>query len=108
MGNINDLLGGHVILDVERTDRLCLNGCLASLATGGGLIRFSSSRIWASLFPRPLCWARLAKAGGIPWVHFQHGARKDEVANRMRQQRGVRDQVAFIGVTQEKAQTFSA
>jgi hypothetical protein len=32
---------------------------------------------------------------------------RDEVAQRLRQQRGVRDQVVFIGVAQEKAQTFS-
>jgi len=41
-------------------------------------------------------------------LHFQHRERKDEIANRLRQQRGVRDQVGFIGVAQEKAQTFSA
>jgi hypothetical protein len=34
--------------------------------------------------------------------------RKDEVANRRRCQRGVRDQVVFIAVAQEEAQTFSA
>src|SRR5437773_5929084 len=50
----------------------------------------------------------LASEQGIPVVHFQHGQRKDEVANRLRQQRGVLDQVVFIGVAQEKAQTFSA
>jgi hypothetical protein len=40
-------------------------------------------------------------------VHFEQGERKHEVANRWRRQRGVRDHV-FIGVAQEKAQTFSA
>ena len=49
-----------------------------------------------------------ASRQGIPLVHFEHGERKDEVANRWRRQRGVRDQVVFIGVAQEKAPTFSA
>jgi hypothetical protein len=53
-------------------------------------------------------WKRWASQQGIPWIHFQHGERKDEGAQRLRQQRGVRDQVVFIGVAQEKAQTFSA
>src|SRR5215469_16691531 len=44
---------------------------------------------------------------GIPLIQFQHGERKDEVAQRLRQQRRVRDQVVFLGVAQEKAQTFS-
>ena len=51
---------------------------------------------------------RWASQQGIPWIRFQHGERKDEVANRWRRQRGVRDQVVFLGVAQEKAQTFSA
>ena len=50
---------------------------------------------------------RQASEQAIPLIHFQHGERKDEVAQRLRRQRGVRDQVVFIGVAQEKAQTFS-
>ena len=56
MANINELLEGHVTLEVESIDRLYLNGYLPSLATGGGLVGFLS--IWASPFLRPPCWAR--------------------------------------------------
>jgi len=37
---------------------------------------------------------------------FHHKERKDEVANQIRQQRGVCDGIVFIGVAQEKAQAF--
>ncbi|HSG39542.1 MAG TPA: hypothetical protein VLE27_07870 [Thermoanaerobaculia bacterium] len=48
-----------------------------------------------------------AAANEIPLVPFERGERKDDRANQMRRQRGVRDQVVFIGVAQEKAKTFA-
>jgi hypothetical protein len=118
MANINELLEGHVTLEVECIDRLYLNGYLPRLATAGGLVRFLTEHLGKPI-PSPALlgqitqsWVEsvksLASRQGIPWVRFQHGERKDEVAKRIRQQRGVRDQVVFIGVAQEKAQTFSA
>ena len=118
MANINELLEGHVTLEVECIDRLYLNGYLPSLATAGGLVHFLTEHLGKPI-PSPAllgqmtqAWVvavkALASEQGIPVVHFQHGQRKDEVANRLRQQRGVLDQVVFIGVAQEKAQTFSA
>jgi hypothetical protein len=43
----------------------------------------------------------------IPVIEFKHGQRKDDIANDIRQQRRVRDEVVFIGVAQEKAMAFS-
>ena len=117
MPNINELLEGHVTLEVECIDRLYLNGYLPSLATGGGLIRFLTEHLGKPI-PSPVllgqitqswvaAWKRWASQQGIPLIHFQHGERKDEGAQGLRQQRGVRDQVVFIGVAQEKARTFS-
>ena len=108
MANINELLEGHVTLEVECIDRLYLNGYLPSLATAGGLVHFLTEH-WGKPIPSPAllgpmtqAWVvavkALASEPGIPVVPFQHGQRKDEVANRRRQQRGVRDQVVFIGV----------
>jgi hypothetical protein len=117
MPNINELLEGHVTLEVECIDRLYLNGYLPSLATGGGLIRFLTEHLGKPI-PSPVLLGQITQSWvegvkrwtsqqGIPLIHFQHGERKDEVAQRLRQQRGVRDQVVFLGVAQEKAQTFS-
>jgi hypothetical protein len=118
MPNINELLEGHVTLKVECLDRVYLNGYLAGLATPGGLIRFLTEHLGKPI-PSPALlgqmtqgWVAAVKAlasqQGIPLVQFRHGERKDEVANRWRRQRPVRDQVVFIGVAQEKAQTYSA
>jgi hypothetical protein len=117
MANINELLQGHVTLEVECLDRLYLNGYVPGLATGGGLIRFLTAHLGKPI-PSPVVlhqitqsWVeavkRQASEQEIPLIHFQHGERKDEVAQRLRRQRGVRDQVVFIGIAQEKAQTFS-
>jgi hypothetical protein len=48
----------------------------------------------------------MAEQQQIPIYQFDHKERKDDVANRIRQQRGVRDGIVFIGVAQEKAQAF--
>lgn len=48
-----------------------------------------------------------AERDEIPIYQFDHKERKDDVANQMRRQRGVRDGIVFIGVAQEKAQAFS-
>src|SRR5215472_7103103 len=90
MPNINELLEGHVTLEVECIDRLYLNGYLPSFATGGGLVRFLTEHLGKPI-PSPVLlgqitqsWAealkRWAAQQGIPLIHFQHGERKDEVA----------------------------
>ena len=48
----------------------------------------------------------MAEQQGIPIHQFNHKERKDDVANKFRQQRGIRDGIVFIGVAQEKAQAF--
>jgi len=117
MANINELLEGHVTLEVECIDRLYLNGYLPRLATGGGLVGFLTGHLGKPI-PSPALlgqitqsWVealkRWASQHDIPLIHFQHGERKDDLAQKLRRQRGVRDQVVFIGVAQEKAQTFS-
>jgi hypothetical protein len=117
MANINDLLCGHVTLEVECIDRLYLNGYVGKLATSGGLCGFLGEHLGKPV-PSPALLGQItqrfvaelkqyAEQRGIPIVHFEHGERKDERAKRLRQQRPVRDEVVFIGVAQEKAQAFS-
>jgi hypothetical protein len=117
MANINDLLSGHVTLEVECIDRLYLNGYVGKLATSGGLWGFLREHLGKPV-PSPVVLGQItqrfvaalqqyAEQREIPIVHFEHGERKDERANRLRQQRPVRDEVVFIGVAQEKAQAFS-
>ncbi|MGH9454547.1 MAG: hypothetical protein ACRD2O_11335 [Terriglobia bacterium] len=118
MAKINELLEGHVTWEVECIDRVYLNGYVPTLITSGALVRFLTEHLGKPI-PSPALlgqitqhWVEAVKAMAtqhrIPLIHFQHGERKDEVSNRLRQHRGVRDQVVFIGVAREKAQTFSA
>ncbi len=48
----------------------------------------------------------LAEQKEIPLYSFDHKERKDDVANQIRMERIVRDQVVLVGVAQEKAKTY--
>ena len=63
MPNINELLEGHVTLEVEGIDRLYLNGYLPSLATGGGLIRFLTEHLGKPI-PSPVLLGQITQS----WV----------------------------------------
>jgi hypothetical protein len=116
MPNIPELLSGHVTLEVECLDRLYLNGYIGPLATSGGLVTFMREQLGKPI-PSPVVLGQvterfreavkaLAERQQIPIYQFAHGERKDDVANQIRQQRGVQDGIVFIGVAQEKAQAF--
>jgi len=116
MPSIPELLNGHVTLEVECLDRLYLNGYIGPLATAGGLVNFMREQLHKPI-PSPVVLGQvtekfrdavkvMAERQQIPVYQFNHKECKDEVANQIRQQRGVRDGIVFIGVAQEKAQAF--
>ena len=116
MAKIPELLDGHVTLEVECLDRLYLNGYIGPLATAGGLVTFMREQLGKPI-PSPVVLGQvtekfrdavkaMAERQQIPIYQFDHKERKDDVANRIRQERGVRDGIVFIGVAQEKAQAF--
>jgi hypothetical protein len=116
MASIPDLLQDHVMLEVECLDRLYLNGYIGPLATPGGLVIFLQQQLGKPV-ASPVLLGQLtekfrqsvkdlADEQKIPIYQFQHKERKDDVANQMRVQRGVRDGIVFIGIAQEKAQAF--
>ena len=116
MPSIPELLSGHVTLEVECLDRLYLNGYIGSLATSGGLVTFMREQLGKPI-PSPVVLGQIserfreavrtmADREGIPIIQFSHGEKKDKIANRIRQERGVEDGIVFIGVAQEKAQAF--
>jgi hypothetical protein len=117
MPNISELLNGHITLEVECVDRLYLNGYVGKLATAGGLVTFMREQLGKPI-PSPVVLGQVterfreavkakAEREAIPIYQFSHKERKDDIANRIRRQRQVRDGVVFIGVAQEKAQAFS-
>lgn len=116
MASIPELLSGHVTLEVECLDRLYLNGYIGSLATSGGLVTFMREQLGKPI-PSPVVLGQvtekfreavkaMAERERIPIYQFDHKEKKDTFANRIRQQRGIRDGIVFIGVAQEKAQAF--
>ena len=118
MASIPELLNGHVTLEVECLDRLYLNGYIGPLATSGGLVNFMRGQLGKPI-PSPVVLGQvtekfrdavkaMAEQQQIPVYQFNHKERKDDVANRLRRERGVRDGIVFVGVAQEKAQTFQA
>ena len=63
---INDVLDGHVVLDLQCLDRLYLHGYLAQLQVGGQVIQFLSHRGYP--VPSPACLQQLGtrSAAGSP------------------------------------------
>src|SRR5579862_567982 len=117
MASIPELMDGHVTLEVECLDRLYLNGYIGGLATPGGLVTFMRVQLDKPI-PSPVLLGQVserfrdavkarAERQQIPFYKFRHKERKDDVANKFRRRRGVRDQIVFIGVAQEKARAFS-
>jgi hypothetical protein len=123
MANIKELLSGHVTLEVECVDRLYLNGYQPKLVTSGGLVYFMTEQR-GKIIPSPAVlgaitqsWvkavAAFADTNGIPVIKFEPRSkrdvsRKDDIAFKLRQERGIDDGVVFIGVAQEKARSFAA
>lgn len=117
MTNVAELLAGHVSLEVECADRVYLNGYIPTLATSGGLVTFLRQQRKLPI-PSPAALGKItgewvdavklfAEDNEIPIVRFQHGQRKDDLANQIRRETGIRNGIVFIGVAQEKAKTFS-
>src|ERR1700686_2635284 len=99
MATIPELLNGHVPLEGECLDRLYLNGYIGRLATPGGLVTFMRQQLGKPI-PSPVVLGQVteefrdavkarAEQEQIPIYQFNHKERKDEVANKMRQQRGI-------------------
>lgn len=117
---VNDLLDGHVQLDIECLDRVYLNGYVPNLQVGGQVVSFltgylgypiSSPAIFAKLgdsFRRAV--ATFAAEHQIPVVRFGKGDRKIEVVRPyLRAQAAAgRSGVAAIGVAQEFQNVFAA
>jgi hypothetical protein len=117
---INDVLDGHVALDIECLDRIYLNGYVPTLQTGGAVVSFLTAHLGYEI-PSPAIFEKIgtafrcavasfAEANHIPVVRFNKTDRKIE---RMRpylarQTATGRPGVAAIGVAQEFAPVFTA
>ena len=96
MPTIDELLREHVTLEVECLDRLYLNGYVPTLQMSGQLVTFLT-RHRGHPIPSPTLLQKMsesfvqatkafASAQRIPLLHFERGARKDDVAAAQRAQ----------------------
>jgi hypothetical protein len=116
---INDVLDGHVALDLQCLDRLYLHGYLGQLQVGGQVIQFLMHRGFP--VPSPACLqqigdafrrrvASFAEANHIPVVPLKAADRNIEVMQPYLDKAAAtgRSQVAAIGVAQEPQRVFIA
>src|SRR2546430_11299582 len=86
---VNDVLGGHVVLDIECLDRVYLNAYVPILQSSGQVVAFMTQYLGISI-PSPALSGKIGQrfrravasfAGGndIPWVRFSKGDRKADV-----------------------------
>jgi hypothetical protein len=117
---VNDVLAGHVQLDVECLDRLYFNGYVPNLQVGGQVVSFMTRHLGYEI-PSPAIMERIgtafrrgvrsfADAHDVPVVKFGKGDRKQEVMRPYlaRQARTGHSGVAAIGVAQEYQNVFAA
>jgi len=116
---VNDVLDGHVGLDLECFDRIYLNGWVQNLQVAGQVVSFLT-RHRGFPIPSPALLERMglrfckavtvfAAEHGIPVVRFCKGERKLEVMRPHldRLARAGRTGVAAIGVAQEFQRVFT-
>jgi hypothetical protein len=116
---VNDIIEGHVGLDLECFDRIYLNGWVPTLQVPGQVVGFLTRHLGFPI-PSPAVLERIglgfrkavtefAAEGGIPVVRFAKGQRKLEVMRPHldRLARAGETGVAAIGVAQEFQRVFT-
>jgi hypothetical protein len=117
---VNDVLEGHVALDIECLDRIYLNGYVPTLQTSAQVAAFLTRHLGFP-FPSPALFKQLgdrfrrsvrafADAGDLPWVAFDKHDNKLEVMrpHLARQAATGRSGVAAVGVAQEFQRVWTA
>ena len=117
---VNDVLDGHVVLDVECLDRIYLNGYVPNLQVAGQVVSFMTAHL-GNPIPSPAIMEKIGTAfraavdrfatdNHIPVVRFGKDDRKVEVMRPYlaRQARTDRSGVAAIGIAQEFQNVFAA
>jgi hypothetical protein len=117
---VNDVLDGHVALDIECLDRIYLNGYVPALQVAGQVITFLHGHLGMKIASPAVLEqigtrfrqsvARFAENNDIPMVKFKKGARKIELMRPLlaRAARIGRPHVVAIGWAQESCHVWEA
>jgi hypothetical protein len=114
--NVNDLLDGHVTLDLECLDRVYLNAYVPNLQVGGQVVTFLTQHL-GNPVPSPALFNRIgtafreavsdyASAKAIPVIRFRKEDRKADVM-RPHLEKATGPGVVAIGVAQEFQSVFT-
>ena len=116
-GNINEILDGHIVLDLECLDRIYLNAYIPNLQVAGQVVTFFTQHRGQPI-PSPVLFAQMGNAfraavaafaeqRGIPVLHFNKDDRQIEII-RPYFERATRPGLVAIGVAQEFQSVFAA
>lgn len=116
VANVDDLLAGHVSLDIECLDRIYLNGYVPNLQVGGQVVGFMRDHLRLPV-PSPAVFNKIGNAfrravsafaedHDIPIVRFKKGERRIDVM-RPYLAKATAPAVAAIGVAQEFQWVFA-
>ena len=116
MPNVHEISRDHVSLSISCLDRLYVNGYVPKLQMPGGLYGFMHDHLGKPI-PAPAVLQHIhdrfvgevkafSERHKIPCIRFEHGQRKDDIANERRSRFAAREGVVFIGVAQEKMRSF--
>jgi len=113
---VAEVLGKHVVLEVESIDRMYLNAIVPRLQIVEGALRFirqqRGAKVASTNAVEPMtrrfveAIERFVRQHQIPMVSFQKGQRKDELAAQMHARFPQRDGVVFVGKAQEKCTVY--
>jgi len=117
---VNELLDGHVLLDIECLDRIYLNAYVPILQSSGQVVAFMTQHLGKPI-PSPALMEHIgtrfrkavqsyASSNGIPWVRFGKDDRKVDVMlpHTGAQAATGRSGVAAVGVSQEFQRVWAA
>jgi hypothetical protein len=117
---VNDVLDGHVVLDIECLDRIYLNAYVPILQSSGQVVAFMTQHLGMPI-PSPALMEKIstrfrrsvesfAAANGIPWIRFGKDDRKADVMAPYlaRQAAAGRSGIAAVGVAQEFQRVWAA
>ena len=114
--SVDDVLAGHVSLEVECLDRMYLNLYMPKLAYPAGVVGFFRDHrqmpFASGALMDPISKGFVAsihgyvKDHGVDLVHFAKGERKDDVALRYLAGRDDREAILFVGRAQEKCSVY--
>jgi hypothetical protein len=114
--SVAEVLRDHVVLELEGIDRMYLNVYVPRLQTVEGVLGFirrhRGHKVASTAMVEPITRAfigaieRFVAENDIPFVNFEKGQRKDDVAARFRAAFQGEEGVLFVGKAQEKCRVY--